>query len=88
MPKIEFEGLDIEVHRSKIDGRLVIDIATQDLEGDDVFEQDDLPRLAIYVNEERLETTAEGGWKIGHRLVDDSVVVSPSSLRHPPSSLR
>ena len=65
MPKINFCGLDIEVHRSKATGKLTIDVATHDLEEADSFENG-VPKLIVYLNEERMETLADGSWKIGH----------------------
>jgi hypothetical protein len=83
MPSIQFEGLDIQVSRSiSQQGKLVIDINTSDLDHGDVFPNYDIPQLIICINEERLETTEDGGWKIGHGAGDpEQFLIPPSSLR-------
>lgn len=88
MHKINYLGLDIEIHRSKSQGgKLVIDITTHDLDTGDTYE-DDVPRLIIYLNEERLETTPDGGWRIGHATSHedgDAHIVPARSSFIPPS---
>lgn len=83
MPSIDFQGLNIQVSRSPSQqGRLVVDISTHDLDHGDTF-KDGVPQLILYINEERLETTSDGGWKIGHGAGDpEQFIVPPSSLRN------
>ena len=89
MPKINCHGLDIEIHRSvRQSGKLVIDIATHDLDEGDTYENG-VPQLIVYLSEERLETTPDGGWRIGHATSHDDDgdvhIVPPRSSFVPPS---
>jgi len=61
--KLDYLGLSIEVFRSKIDGRIVVDIDTNDLQESDTFERNAVPKIRLVINEDEQNVTADGGWE-------------------------
>lgn len=59
--RLKFEGLEITVYRSEIDGRIVIELDTSELAERDNHPYG-VPNLVLYVNDERNEVNPEGGW--------------------------
>ncbi len=59
--KIEFEGFEIEVCRSKQDGSVLIYVDTSEAEEPDNHPNGS-PRLRIMVNDEISDSDPEGGW--------------------------
>jgi hypothetical protein len=49
--ELHLDGLSIYLYRSTLDGKLVVDIDSSELEGDDVFEPNLIPNIRIRVNE-------------------------------------
>jgi hypothetical protein len=58
-PAIDVEGLEVEVYRSKVDNRLVVDIATGGLGPLDTHEHD-IPNIKIIINESVVEIAESG----------------------------
>ena len=57
---IELDGLEVSLYRSD-DSKLVVDLATGGLEGNDVHPGgDDIPNIRIRINEQGIELDAEG----------------------------
>jgi len=61
-PALDVEGLEIEVYRSQIDGRLVIDIATGGLAPGDTHPPHDIPNIRILINESTIEIAEDGSY--------------------------
>jgi len=58
---LEMDGLEVCLYRSSIDGRLVVDIDSGCVAGSDEHESG-VPRLVVYINEQRGELRADGSW--------------------------
>ena len=61
-PKISFEGLEIEVYRSSIDGWLVVDIDSSELRKRDIHPRYAIPKLRLIVNECIEDLLPSGEW--------------------------
>lgn len=55
-------GCVVRLYRSAHDGRVIVDIDTVDMDDNDAF-PDGVPRIVVYVNDERNEVLAGGGWR-------------------------
>ena len=55
------DGLDVRVYRSAIDGRLIVDIETTDLDPSDEHDGA-VPNIVVYVNESRCGIAPDGSW--------------------------
>ena len=53
--------IDVTVYRSNIDGKIVIDIDTQNLTGADVY-GNGVPRLTLRINDDTEDLTPNGKW--------------------------
>jgi hypothetical protein len=59
---LEFEGLEVVVFRGP-DGTLSVGVYSDDIDEDDTFgDPGQVPRLRIIVNDDAIETRADGGW--------------------------
>lgn len=55
----ELDGLEVSLYRGD-DGRLVVDIATGGLTGDDVHPPHDIPNIRIWINEQQITVLPSG----------------------------
>lgn len=55
------DGLEVHLYRSDMDGRLVVDVDSGCVGEHDQFENG-VPRLVLYINEQRGELRADGSW--------------------------
>ena len=53
-------GVFVTLERSKLDGRILIEIDTAEAEGEDVFESSGVPKLRIFINDSKLELQEDG----------------------------
>jgi len=54
-----FEGLAVELYRSKFDGQIVVDIETCDLSEKDNYPDDACPKFRIIINEADHQVTPD-----------------------------
>ena len=68
--RVSFAGLEVSIYRSAINDKLVVEIDSSGLAEEDTFDGG-VPRIVVYVNEERSEVNSDGGWEVSTAGEDD-----------------
>ena len=53
-------GVFVTLERSKLDGRILIEIDTTGAKGEDIFESSGVPKLRLFINDSKLELMEDG----------------------------